>query len=177
MDELNGVTDASRPATIKDLLKGAVIAGVAGGIVSGLPLLSYVNCCCFLGAIATGAAALALGLKAEPGVPHLTLTPATALSAGAIAGALSGALGAIISFVFNLLTALFFADLLRDFYRSALPYELRHNEVFKTFTSGTVAGAFVNLGMGLTVGVIASAIFGALGSFAMAQFKFKDRLQ
>jgi hypothetical protein len=77
------------------MLKPMLIGGVIGGVISGIPILNCLNCCCLM-YIASGAITAHLILdKAHVEMEDLAV-------AGAGSGAIAGLIAGVMNFVFSL---------------------------------------------------------------------------
>lgn len=78
--------------------RAAFFAGIAIGLVSSIPGLNLINCCCCAGIILGGVLAVYLYKKdLEPGMPPLEA------SDGVILGVMAGVVGAFVAVLFDLI--------------------------------------------------------------------------
>jgi hypothetical protein len=85
----NRISDTGAPKTELDFLKPALMGGAALGLLSGIPVVNFVNCFCCIWVLAGGGLASWQLNKQRPG----TLT----YGDGALVGGLSGLIGAIVA--------------------------------------------------------------------------------
>ncbi len=138
--------------------KTAVIGGVIGGVLSGIPLLGILNCCFCMLNIVGAAIGISMYLKQNPG-ENISNGDA------AISGSISGAVAGLISGVLTFLTSLALGSMMAGFYRS-LP-----SGAGRMMLQSGARGA-----VGIVVNPFLYAAFGALGGFLAMQIFFKDRL-
>jgi hypothetical protein len=128
-------------------------------VLSGIPLLNFLNCCFCLLNMAGAAIGISMYLKANP---NEKISNGDAAMSGAISGALAG----LISGIFGFIVSLALGSVLVGLYRNVSP-ELA--KAFAQMGSRGVASIVVN--------PFLYAGFGALGGFLSMQFFFKDRLK
>lgn len=139
-------------------MKTALIGGVIGGVLSGVPIVGALNCCFCLLNMGGAAIGISMYLKEHTGE---NITNGEAAISGTISGAVTGVLAAIIGIIVNLAIGSLMAGLLHN-----MPREAR--QLMIQLTAGGVAAFFMTP---------IYAAFGALGGFLSMQLFFKDRLK
>ena len=94
-------------------LRVSIISGVAIGLVSAIPGLNFINCCCCAGIILGGVLAVYL-YKQE----HAEGAPPIESSDGLILGVTAGVVSAFSTTLLNLLIMVLFGDVASEFLRS-----------------------------------------------------------
>ncbi len=132
------------------MMKPMIIGGVVGGIISGIPILSCLNCCCLM-FIASGAITAHLILeKAKVEMEDLAI-------AGAGAGVIAGFISGVLSFIFNMFINT--ASLLGQYGGEDMAMNI-----------GASAGVGI---IGIPIAIILGGIFGAIG--AVLYYKLKEK--
>src|SRR5262245_25301419 len=80
-------------------LQSAAIGGAIGGVLSSIPFINVLNCCCLLNIIG---AVIAVGsyLRSHPGE---NITGGDATLCGVIAGAIAGVISTLLGVVYNII--------------------------------------------------------------------------
>jgi phosphotransferase system glucose/maltose/N-acetylglucosamine-specific IIC component len=140
------------------MMTHALIGGAIGGVLSGIPILNFLNCCfCALNMAGAGMG-VGMFLKANP---NERVSAGEAAGSGAISGALSGLIAGVLGLIMNVVLR----SVLIEFYKSVLPPDMRRQLV-------------ASMGMGVAqipINIALYAGFGALGGFLAMQFFYKDR--
>ncbi len=140
----------------------ALIAGAAGGILSGVP---FVNCLCCLWLIGTGILAVYLAAKQAPTLPG----PAEGAQIGALAGVFAAAAVSLLSLPLASLNAAFFRRFLERMaeYVDRMPdgweqWFTRGEGPFSVFwfLMGFVINAAVFAALAALGGIIGASLFG-----------------
>jgi len=138
-------------------LKAAVIGGVAAGIASSIPLISWLNCCFCLLNMAGAAFALSMYLKDNP---HERISSSDAAICGGMTGIIAGAVAGI----GGLLTGVISGTLLVKLFPSLPP------DVYRSLGWQTGMGV-----LGIPANALIYGMFGALGGFLSLTVFFQDR--
>ena len=154
-------------------LQPALIAGVAIGLLSGIPIVNIGNCCCCLWVVSGGALAAYL-LQQRQASP-------IDLGDAALVGLMAGVIGAVVSTVISMPFAMMSGAMNQqaaiDALSSArdLPPEAReYVERFRGLLSGSGAGAALGI-IGFFFSLIIDAIFATLGGL-IGGLVFKKKL-
>ena len=149
------------------LFKTALIGGIVGGILSGIPFLNFLNCCFCLLNVAGAVLATHLYLRNS----ETKISTGEAAMLGAISGFISGLVASILNAIFSFITQFIFggpnpfAELLWELGLHELTY----------YTSGM---GFISIIISVLINLIlyipAFAITGALGAMGFANFMKKD---
>jgi uncharacterized membrane protein len=145
----------------RSMLIAAGVAGVVMALVSDIPFISLVNCCCWAGIWGSGILAVLLYRMIESKNPGLTVGQGVAL------GLITGLIGAVLGTVIGLFTSLLFSGFGTASYLTqledipgmsdALPQASR--EMLRQF-GGALGGAV----FGAVCNFILYPLFGMLGS-------------
>jgi hypothetical protein len=151
-------------------LKPAIIGGVLIGLLSVIPFVNWVNCCCCLWAILGGLLATHLYIKSSP-------TP-VGTGDGAILGVMAGVVGAVIAVIIgiplSILTSGFMAALISSLVSGIDPSQAEMMR--RQMAAGqTVAGAIVN-GLILAVLLIIFSTLGGLIGVPILEKRKRDTL-
>lgn len=153
-----GEGERGAPLGLRRLIEPALIGGVVGGVLSGLPMVSGLNCCfCMLNHVGV-AAGLWMFLRKNPGA---RVSYRDAVGAGAVSGAVAGVTAVITGWASKLLLDGLMSAIYRYF-----PRALRR--ALGTTVTGTA---------GIPLGILLFTVFGALGGYLVMQFFFEDRVE
>lgn len=151
--------------------RSAALAGTAMGVISALPGLSFINCCCCAGIISGGILAVYLYKQEfKEGMPSLES------SDGLVLGILAGLVGAFAATVVSLMIILVFGAWEAEFVRSIMDKILESMEESGSLPSGAAddirdmmeqamseSTTIVGILGGLIMNLIIYPIFGMLG--------------
>ena len=135
--------------------KPALVAGIVGGIISAIPVVNFLNCCCLW--IIAAIIWSAWMYKNEYG--YLDIGPGAALGAltGAIMGLVSGFLNIMVWAIAGNWYRGFMIGLIRNF---NIPAEAMKNIHTIGYTGGNaIMGIFTTAAIGAIVGLIMGAIW------------------
>ena len=132
------------------MLKPMLIGGVVGGILSSIPIISCLNCCCLLYA---GSGAITAYLISQK-------TMSLEMNDYALAGAGSGAIAGLI----NGILSLFISTAINASLMSmmGMPPDM---------ASQQMAGSMVGGVIGIPIAIVLGAIFGAVGAIVYIKVK------
>lgn len=147
-----------RPRGPGRLLKSAVIGGVAGGLLSAIPLVNVLNCCFCMLNLAGVTLGLHLHLRAHPD-EGLTQSDA------AVLGGISGAVAGLVTSLAGIALSLFVETVTASLYHS-LPPDLAKS-LARTSAESLVA---------IPGYVAAYGVVGAIGGVICLQLFFKNRI-
>jgi hypothetical protein len=139
--------------------KTAVLGGVAGGVLSVIPLVSALNCCFFLLVMGGAAVGLSMYLREHPGEK---LSSGDAAVSGAISGVVAGVIVSVVGSAIGAVMAVAMPGSLHQ-----LPSTIRPLVDAMHAGGGTVR---------LAVGPFLYGVFGALGGYLSMHILFRDRL-
>ncbi len=140
----------------------ALLGGVVIGVVSGIPILNFINCACCAGVIGGGMFTIYLYRRQQAPEGRVSM------SDGALLGFLAGVIGAVIAVVLTSITGSLSVNFL-DFvsqYISDPDIQSIFDEIpARTLTGGTfIIGLIINLIInsifGLVGGILGVALFG-----------------
>jgi hypothetical protein len=155
--------------------RSAVIAGVVLGAVSGIPVISLINCCCCAGVLGGGVLAFYLYRQ-----EHTEGMVPLESSDGLILGIMAGVIGAFVQAVIHGFIILFFAGVQEEFSRSIMEKiidrlersggmpsdaieQMRDQIESSMRESNTLTGFMKSLFMGLIIYPIFAMLGGLLG--------------
>ncbi len=140
------------------LLKGSLIGGVLGGLVSAIPVLNFFNLCCCLLIQAGAVAGLAIHFS---GNPNDRMQDHEAAASGALSGAIGGLLGDILGTILWTILGGILASVM-----NALPDFL---------VSQMTATGFVSAFIHAMVAMVVGTGFGALAGVGGLHLIFKEK--
>ena len=132
------------------MLKPMLIGGVVGGILSSIPIISCLNCCCLLYA---GSGAITAYLISQK-------TMSLEMNDYALAGAGSGAIAGLI----NGILSLFISTAINASLMSmmGMPPDMASQQMAGSMVSGVI---------GIPIAIVLGAIFGAVGAIVYIKVK------
>jgi hypothetical protein len=132
------------------MLKPMLIGGIVGGVLSAIPIISCLNCCCLLYA---GSGAITAYLITQKTMSLEMEDYALAgAGSGAIAGLINGILGLVIGTAIN-------ASLMS---MMGMPNDMASQQM-----AGGMAGGVI----GIPIAIVLGAVFGAVGAIVYIKVK------
>ncbi|MEP6783592.1 MAG: hypothetical protein ABI983_07980 [Acidobacteriota bacterium] len=142
-------------------LQPALLAGVAIGVLSSLPIISLGNACCCAWVVFGGALAAYLLQQND----HAPVTAGDGAVVGLMAGVVGAVVGAVLSIVVSLAAGPYQSQMIDWILSSSrdLPPEAR--SVLEEMRGGVMGGALAGIGfiVGLVFSLVVYSIFGLLG--------------
>src|SRR5215203_3401864 len=142
-------------------LQPALLAGVAIGVLSSLPIISMGNLCCCAWVVFGGALAAYLLQQNHPA----PLSPGDGAVAGLMAGVIGAVAGSVLSIGVSLAAGPYQSQMIDWILNSSrdLPPEAR--SVLEEMRGGVMGGALAGIGfvVGLVFSLVVYSIFGLLG--------------
>ncbi|MBN1540978.1 hypothetical protein JW992_02450 [candidate division KSB1 bacterium] len=150
----------------RSLLRPAVWGGLLIAVVSGVPVLNWINCMCCAGVLSGGL--LAVYLYRRQIGPHSEILSRTGALLGLSAGIIGAVLGGIIGLLFNALTLDFIAALVESLADPAF------RDQFAEWTA-VLASPLAYLGL-LALSLIINSLFGLLGGLIGVAFWGREKM-
>jgi len=143
-------------AYIRDeMIKPILIGGIVGGVLSSIPIIACLNCCCLLYVLSGVITAYLMSKEFDPSDNDYIIGGGLS---GSIAGFIDWLLGMIISF------AIF--GMMSSFMVEYYPYP---EEIHRKMIGTTGSSMLIKM-LNLPISIILGAIFGAIGGILYEKF-------
>ncbi|MBW9219956.1 hypothetical protein KKP89_00745 [Methanothermococcus sp. SCGC AD-155-N22] len=129
-----------------EMIKPILIGGVIGGVLSSIPIISCLNCCCLLYILSGAITAYLMSKEFDPSDTEYL-----------VAGALSGGIAGVINWLLGMLINILIYGVMVPFIGEYYPTEL-HMEMMGAMNSSLVISMLY-----IPLYIIIGAIFGSIG--------------
>ena len=139
--------------------KPALIAGVVGGVLSAMPILNILNCCCLWIVLPI----IWAGYMYKKEYGYVDVGPGAALGAltGGIIGVVSGSLVLVSNAIFNM-SGFYQRMFSRLYYRMHMPTENLPYEHYQQMLGMSILGVVIGVVSSVLIGTIVGVIIGAI---------------